>query len=135
MRTCNSCKHWDVFPVDIVKDFKRGTCQRFPPTQDMVAVLERKSLGLDDIIEGATDAMFWRQPTTFEDGICGEHEPAQPAMGTKQVMEWARTYVDGETCISEVPRDKLSPEERAGLEELERLEKILPLHSPTQTPR
>jgi hypothetical protein len=39
-------------------------------------------------------------------------------------MEWARTYVDGETVIGEVPREKLSPEERAGLEELERLEKM-----------
>lgn len=42
----------------------------------------------------------------------------------RQIIEWARTYVDGETCIGEVPRDKLSPEERAGLEELERLEKM-----------
>lgn len=55
--------------------------------------------------------------------------------GFRQIIEWARTYVDGETCIGEVPRDKLSPEERAGLEELERLEKMLPLHSPTQEPR
>lgn len=62
-----------------------------------------------------------------------EHGPVTP--GLRQVMEWARTYVDGETCIGEVPRDKLSPEERAGLEELERLEGLLPLHSPTQTPR
>ncbi len=41
------------------------------------------------------------------------------------IAQWARTYVDGETCIGEVPRDRLSPEERAGLAELDRLEKML----------
>jgi len=76
-----------------------------------------------------------RWPWVKADDWCAEHEPAQPPLGTKQVMEWARTYVDGETCIGEVPRDKLGTEERAGLEELERLERLLPLHSPTQTPR
>lgn len=45
--------------------------------------------------------------------------------GFRQIIEWARTYVDGETCIGEVPRNRLSPEELAGLEELERLEKLL----------
>lgn len=75
-----------------------------------------------------------RWPRMKAEDWCGEHEPAQPAIGTKQVIEWARAYVDGETCIGEVPRDKLSPEERAGLDELERLGRM-PLHSPTQTPR
>lgn len=45
--------------------------------------------------------------------------------GLRQIIEWARTYVDGETCIGEVPRNRLSPEELAGLAELERLETLL----------
>lgn len=75
-----------------------------------------------------------RWPRMDAEDWCGEHEPVHSDTGVRQVMQWAMTYVDGETCISEVPRDKLSPEERAGLEELERLGRM-PLHSPTQTPR
>lgn len=60
-------------------------------------------------------------------------DPLTP--GLRQIIEWARTYVDGETCIGEVPRDKLSPEERAGLQELERLEKMLPLRGDTRSRR
>ena len=71
------------------------------------------------------EAFAPRWPWVAAADWCGDHEPAEPATGAKQVMQWARTYVDGETCIGEVSRDKLSPEERAGLAELERLEKLL----------
>lgn len=53
-------------------------------------------------------------------------EPPEPITpGLRQILEWARTYVDGETCIGECPASRLSPEEIAGLAELERLEKLL----------
>lgn len=43
--------------------------------------------------------------------------------GLRQIIKWARSYIDNETCIGEVAHDRLDPEERAGLAELERLEK------------
>jgi hypothetical protein len=52
-----------------------------------------------------------------------EHGPATP--GLRQVIQWARAYVENETGIGDCPCDRLSPEERAGLAELERLEKLL----------
>ena len=70
--TCKTCKHWDVFPVDDAAAYKRGTCRRSPPTQDMVAVLERHYLGLESRSECSTDPIFWRQPSTFESDFCGE---------------------------------------------------------------
>jgi len=46
-------------------------------------------------------------------------------LGLRQIITWARTYVDGETCINEVPKDRLDPEESAGLAELKRLESTM----------
>lgn len=52
--------------------------------------------------------------------------PAGPIIpGMRQVIKWARAYVDNETAIGDCHPDRLTPEERAGLEELERLEKML----------
>lgn len=65
-----------------------------------------------------------RWPYVAAEDWCGEHEPAQPPLGTKQVIAWARAYVDNETAIGDCHPDRLTPEERAGLEELERLENM-----------
>lgn len=57
-----------------------------------------------------------RWPRMDAEDWCGEHEPAQPpAMGVRQVVAWARAYVDNETAIGECHPDRLSLEERAGL--------------------
>lgn len=45
--------------------------------------------------------------------------------GLRQIIKWARSYIDNETCINEVPNDRLDPEERAGLAELKRLESTM----------
>jgi hypothetical protein len=38
----------------------------------------------------------------------------------RQILEWAAAYVDNETCLPETPRDKMTAEEQAGYDELQR---------------
>lgn len=110
--TCENCRFWSSFGKDKYEEI--GTCLRYPPVR--IAWPTKNGISIDP--------REWGQPVTRQTQWCGEHEPAHIPMGMEQVITWARYYVDGETCVEEVPRDRLSPEERAGLAELERLEKL-----------
>lgn len=123
--TCENCRFWSSFGNDEGYDEVIGTCLRYPP----VRIAGPTKLGI------SIEPREWDQPVTRQTQRCGEHEPDHIPMGMEQVITWARYYVDGETCVEEVPRDELHPEERAGLDELKRLESLLPLHSPAQAPR
>lgn len=46
------------------------------------------------------------------------------ALGLAKVAEWAREYVESETCVLDVPREQLSVEERAGLQFLRVIEEM-----------
>ena len=96
--------------------FEAFTCRRRAP----ITVHDpRKHFGV------YPEAFPPRWPWVKSDDWCGDHEPAEPATGAKQVMQWARAYVDNETAIGDCHPDRLTTEERAGLAELERLEKLL----------
>lgn len=129
---CETCRYWDYFDKDD-DHVGIGACRRYPPVRIVENAAMRDSFGNEPL--KPYDHREWDHPTTLDSQWCGEYAPAHITMGMEQVITWARYYVDGETCVEEVPRDELHPEERAGLEELERLESLLPLHSPTQTPR
>ena len=78
-KKCIDCRFWLVFPVDEDASFKRGTCRRFPPVIDPIAVNEEivfyKENGKEAPDTDSHDPTVWTQPTTWQDEWCGEYQP------------------------------------------------------------
>lgn len=129
---CETCRYWDYFDKDD-GNVGIGACRRYPPVRIVENAAMRDSFGNEPL--KPYDHREWDHPTTLDSQWCGEYAPDHPATGKQQIIEWARAYVDNETAIGDCHPDRLTPEERDGLAELERLEALLPLHSPTKTPR
>jgi len=76
---CMNCRFWSVYEVDEAATFKRGTCRRFPPVIDLIAVNEEvtfyKENGKDEPDENSHCPTVWTQSRTWQDEWCGEYQP------------------------------------------------------------
>ena len=76
--TCETCRFWQVFPIDAgqPETHKRGTCRRYPPVVDQLAVLDEmrffKENGKEQPEENGYCPTMWRQASTWQDMWCGE---------------------------------------------------------------